>query len=37
MLLAEHFELGAWLLHRPLIYPIVANPLFLSCYSSAST
>ena len=30
MLIAEYFELGAWLRGRPLIYPIVASSLFLT-------
>ena len=30
MLIADYFELGAWLRGRPLIYPIVTNSLFLS-------
>lgn len=30
MLLAEYFDFGAWLQRRPLIYPIVANSLFLT-------
>jgi hypothetical protein len=30
MLLADYFDLGAWLRRRPLIYPIVASSLFLT-------
>lgn len=30
MLIADYFDLGAWLRRRPLIYPIVASSLFLT-------
>ena len=30
MLIADYFDVGAWLRRRPLIYPIVASSLFLS-------